>query len=109
MDDDLRRRMASVADELRARAEHLNTVLESARAAQYHAVSPDEEIRVTADGRPRVDSVGISARAIRDHGAEGLGPALTEVINAGLAKARTGTWNALQRDIGLPSLDGRDR
>jgi DNA-binding protein YbaB len=95
MDDELSRRMVSVVDAVRARADQLNNALAAARAATYDAESPDQDVRVTVDGRPRLTAVHVSARAIRRYGADGLGPLLTQVLNDGLGKAHAGTRRLL--------------
>jgi DNA-binding protein YbaB len=99
MDDELSQRMVSVTKGLRAQVDHLNGVLASSRAATYDAESPDQQVRMTVDGRPRLTGVSISARVIRQHGAEDLGPVLTQVLNDGLAKAHAGTRRLLQADV----------
>jgi hypothetical protein len=111
MDDDLRRRMASVVTDLQERSDLLNGALVSARAENYDAESPDRQVHLSVDGRPRVTGVHITARAIREYGAEGLGAVLTQVLNEGLAEAHAGTQRLLQPQVpgALIQTEGHDR
>lgn len=92
--------MAATVQRFEEQAGRLTGALESARRARYEAESPDREVAITVDGRPRVAAARISARAIRAHGATGLGPVLTEVLNDALAKAAAGTQALLRSEVG---------
>jgi DNA-binding protein YbaB len=82
-----------VAEDLQRSGEQLQRAIESAQARSYEASSHDGLIEVAVDGRNRVTALWLSPRLSRDQ--DEMDSLLTATLNDALAKARTGTQQAL--------------
>jgi DNA-binding protein YbaB len=82
-----------VAENLQRSGGQLQRAIETAQARSYEASSRDGLIEVAVDGQNRIRALWLSPRLSRDQ--DELDSSLTATLNDALAKARTGTQEAL--------------
>jgi DNA-binding protein YbaB len=83
-----------VARDLERTAQEMRQAVADVVAVTHETSSPDGQVRVTVDGRPRVIGLYLDPSAL-DQGADQLDTVLTATLNEALAAAHAATGQAL--------------
>jgi DNA-binding protein YbaB len=86
--------ISRAASDLERTAQELRQAVAEVADATYETSSPDGQVRVTVDGRPRLIALYLDPSAL-DQGADKLDTLLTTTLNEALAAARSATGQGL--------------
>jgi DNA-binding protein YbaB len=88
----------------REEAERLGAALAETATRHYEVISPNEQVTVVADGRPRLLRIVLDPRIMRS-GAEAIGELLTATIGTALAEANQSRNAAMEQLLPPGILD----